>query len=91
VRANERIAWLLAAALCGTATAQESAERDAAEVRCPPEQPARPGRRSPRVPVLRFEPTPCDPTRLPDADPNALDAFPELPDRWRIVNLLGYP
>ena len=37
--------------------------------RCPPQQPAEPGRRSPRVPVLRFEPTPCDPTRLPDADP----------------------
>jgi len=42
------------------------------------------------VPVLRFEPMPCDPARLPDADPNALDEFPELPDRWRIVNLLGY-
>jgi hypothetical protein len=41
--------------------------------------------------VLRFEPTPCDPARLPDADPNTLDEFPELPDRWRIVNLLGYP
>jgi hypothetical protein len=62
-----------------------------AEVRYPPQQPVEPGRRSPRVPVLRFEPTPCDPARLPDADPNALDEFPELPDRWRIVSLLGYP
>jgi hypothetical protein len=60
------------------------------EVRCPPEQPAEPGRRSPRVPVLRYEPTPCDPSRLPGADPDALDDFPELPDRWRIVSLLGY-
>ena len=59
--------------------------------RCPPQHPVEPGRRSPRVPVLRFEPTPCDPSRLPDADPNTLDEFPELPDRWRIVSLLGYP
>ncbi|HEU0226074.1 MAG TPA: hypothetical protein VFR29_11610 [Steroidobacteraceae bacterium] len=49
-----------------------------------------PNRRSPTIPVLRFEPTPCDPARLPDADPNALNEFSDLPDRWRIVSLLGY-
>lgn len=60
------------------------------QLRCPPQVPAEPNRRSPTIPVLRFEPTPCDPARLPDADPNALNEFSELPDRWRIVSLLGY-
>jgi hypothetical protein len=60
------------------------------QLRCPPQEPAQPNRRSPTIPVLRFEPTPCDPSRLPDADPNALDEFAELPDRWRIVDVLGY-
>jgi hypothetical protein len=98
VPASKHIAWAIAA-LCGAASAQDQGEsnadappeRDASPLlRCPPEQPVEPGRRSPRVPVLRFDPTPCDPARLPDADPNALDEFAELPDRWRIVTLLGY-
>ncbi len=82
-------AALLAA---GAAPAEDAAETAApqAEIRCPPQEPVKPERRSPTVPILRFEPTPCDPGRLPDADPNALNEFPELPDRWRIVNLLGY-
>ena len=83
--ASRITAWpaaLAATSFCGLAAADE--------IRCPPQQPVEPGRRSPGVPVLRFEPTPCDPGRLPDADPNELDEFPELPDRWRIVQLLGY-
>lgn len=60
------------------------------QLRCPPQEAAQANRRSPTIPVLRFEPTPCDPARLPDADPNALNEFSELPDRWRIVSLLGY-
>ncbi|MGH7186777.1 MAG: hypothetical protein ACREIB_10945, partial [Pseudomonadota bacterium] len=84
-------AWLTA----GAASAAESAETAdtvelQTEIRCPPQEPVKPERRSPTVSVLRFEPTPCDPGRLPDADPNALNEFPELPDRWRIVELLGY-
>lgn len=80
MRASRQFAWLTAVA----ATAA------VAEERCPPEQPVDAERRSPSVPVLRFEETPCDPARLPEADPNRLPVFPELPDRWRIVDLLGY-
>jgi hypothetical protein len=73
----------------GSASAQDEGDAPLYD-RCPPQVPAEPNRRSPTVPVLRYEPTPCDPARLPDADPNALDEFAELPDRWRIVSLLGY-
>ncbi len=102
--ASNGITWLaagLAAVACAAAAAQDAPDngdallrdgvRPLQDVRCPREEPVEPGRRSPRVPVLRFEPTPCDPGRLPGADPNALDAFPGLPDRWRIVGLIGYP
>ncbi len=59
-------------------------------VRCPPEQPAESGRRSPGVPVLEWDPTPCDPARLPAARADALKTFASIPDRWRVVSLLGY-
>jgi hypothetical protein len=93
------LAALAALLACGPADGDEQFDNikggsplfsERPQSRCPPQEPAQPNRRSPTIPVLRFEPTPCDPARLPDADPNALNEFSELPDRWRIVSLLGY-
>lgn len=58
-------------------------------VRCPEQQPAETDRRSPSVPVLPWEPTPCEPARLP-APQGASSEFASLPDRWRMVSMLGY-
>ena len=81
------------ATAAGRAAAEETSQPAAqtAPIPCPPQLPVESERRSTSVPVMRFEPTPCDPARLPAADPNQLAQFPVLPDRWRIVNLLGYP
>lgn len=62
----------------------------AADERCPPETPVESGRRSPSVPVLDWEPTPCQPTRLPASADQALVEFASVPDRWRLVSMLGY-
>jgi hypothetical protein len=58
---------------------------------CGPETPVESGRRSPQIPVLEYEPTPCDPTRLPPTRASAIEASMPLPDRWRVVSLLGMP
>lgn len=71
-------------------TTANSAEPGAASVRCPQEQPAESGRRRPAVAVLPWEPTPCEPSRLPATAADAAREFGSLPDRWRIVSLLGY-
>ena len=80
-----------AAGICAAAQDAPQSPLQAAAQPCPPQRPVESGRRSASAPVLHFEPTPCDPSRLPAADPNQLAEFPELPDRWRIVTLLGYP
>lgn len=58
--------------------------------RCPPQTPVESGRRSPTVPVLEWEPTPCEPVRLPATAEEALRELAGIPDRWRIVSMLGY-
>jgi hypothetical protein len=84
--------WFLAlgatlAVLGGRSDAQEAA---ASDERCPPETAVESGRRSPTVPVLEWEPTPCQPARLPATAEEALREFASVPDRWRIVSMLGY-
>lgn len=56
---------------------------------CPQETPAEARRRSPALPVLDYQPVPCDPSRLPAARLESLGALEGLPDRWRLVSLLG--
>lgn len=72
-----------------SAPAQELAEKPGVSLRCPRELPADPHRRSPTVPILRWEPTPCDPARLDLTDPNYSGTFSGVPDRWRLATLLG--
>ncbi len=61
------------------------------DVRCPKEVPVDPRRRSPTVPILRWEPFPCDPSRLPLTDAGNSGTTTGLPDRWRLASMLGYP
>jgi hypothetical protein len=59
---------------------------------CPPERPATPPRPRPGADPEPFVPAACDPSRLPP--PQGLSAaglIEGLPDRWRIVDTLGYP
>ncbi len=81
---------LFAATRAPLATAQEASSSETANTACPPETPAESGRRSPTVPVLEWEPTPCEPTRLPAAGAGLLPEFASVPDRWRLVSMLGY-
>jgi hypothetical protein len=60
-----------------------------AEERCPPQQPVESRRRSPSVPTLRYEPTSCNPNALPEPPSDTLRDAEGLPDRWRLVSMLG--
>jgi hypothetical protein len=63
-------------------------DRQASE-RCPPQSAVEPRRRRPQAADEPFEPTPCNPQALPP--PRAAQTEAEgLPDRWRVVSLLGY-
>ena len=57
--------------------------------RCPPQTAVESRRRSPSVPTLRYEPTPCDPNALPEPPSDSLKDAQGLPDRWRLVSMLG--
>lgn len=57
--------------------------------RCPPESPAEARRRSAGVPVLEYEPTPCNPVQLPTPTLDQIGGFQGLPDRWRLVEAIG--
>jgi hypothetical protein len=57
--------------------------------RCPPEQRKGPNRRLSEEP--RFEPTACDPTRLPAPSAAPTPGTIPLPDRWRIAAALAGP
>jgi hypothetical protein len=57
---------------------------------CPKETRARTNRRSPTVPTLEYNPTPCNPNATPDAKLEGVRTGEGLPDRWRVVSLLGY-
>lgn len=56
---------------------------------CPPAEPVYPRRRSPTVPVLEYQPDPCDPTRLRTPALSEIGQMQGLPDRWRIVEAIG--
>lgn len=60
-----------------------------AEEPCPPPTPVESGRRSPTVPVIPYEPDPCDPSRISPASTAELGSLQGFPDRWRIVEALG--
>lgn len=81
---------LICAATCAAAADAPEVPAANASPRCPPEQPAESGRRSPGVPVLPWEPTPCEPARLPTAKGESIAEFASVPDRWRVVSMLGY-
>ncbi|NDD75207.1 MAG: hypothetical protein EBZ40_09575, partial [Gammaproteobacteria bacterium] len=57
--------------------------------RCPPETAAESRRRSADVPVLEYEPTPCNPAQLPTPMLDQIGGFQGLPDRWRLVEAIG--
>lgn len=78
--------------ICATRIAAADAEQPApnGSTRCPSEQPVESDRRSPSVPVLPWEPTPCEPARLPTAKGQSISEFAGVPDRWRVVQMLGY-
>jgi hypothetical protein len=58
---------------------------------CTPEIPVEPNRRSNTAVQGAFEPTPCDPQRLPPPAAAATPGAVLVPDRWRIVSALGLP
>jgi hypothetical protein len=63
--------------------------RAASEERCPPQVNVEPRRRSPSVTRSRIEDVPCNPDALLEPTNTPTEAG-GLPDRWRIVSLLGY-
>jgi hypothetical protein len=56
---------------------------------CPPPAPVESGRRSPTIPVLEYEPDPCNPSRISPAPIEEIGPLQGLPDRWRIVEAIG--
>jgi hypothetical protein len=75
--------WLpvfLGCVLMGSALADEP---------CPPSQPAESGRRSSTIPVIPYEPEPCDPKRISPAPMEEMGSLQGFPDRWRIVEAIG--
>jgi hypothetical protein len=57
---------------------------------CPPEVPVDPRRQRAGAARPEFRPTPCDPGALPPPARGTTRDFEALPDRWRIVSMLGY-
>ena len=71
---------LASCALMGSALANEP---------CSPSQPTESGRRSPTIPVIQYEPEPCDPTKISPAPMEDMGSLQGFPDRWRIVEAIG--
>ncbi|MEP7244258.1 MAG: hypothetical protein ABI885_11275 [Gammaproteobacteria bacterium] len=61
----------------------------ASQERCPPQSVVESRRRSPSVARSRVEQLTCDPEALPEPA-NQLREGEGLPDRWRMVSILGY-
>lgn len=57
---------------------------------CAPETPVDPGRRRPGEEAPPFVQTPCNPAALPLLPEAVLTAYTAYPDRWRLVDVLGY-
>ena len=95
-RTPKLLTTIMLAALAVPARAQHADAEAAAMVppavaaeRCPPESPAEARRRSADVPVLEYEPTPCNPAQLPTPALDQIGGFQGLPDRWRLVEAIG--
>lgn len=58
--------------------------------RCQGETPVRPERRSPDTTLPQFVPVPCNPDALPPPAPTSYAPAVAVPDRWRVVTMLGY-
>ncbi len=58
---------------------------------CPTETPVDPGRLRPGEEVPPFVPTPCNPAALPLLPEAVPPDYTAYPDRWRLVDVLGYP
>ncbi len=63
--------------------------RAASDVHCPSEVSVEPRRRSPSITRSRILDVPCNPAGLPEP-PALVKEGESLPDRWRIVSILGY-
>jgi hypothetical protein len=57
---------------------------------CPRENRVQAKRRAPTVPTLEYNPTPCNPDATPEARLDSVAEGEGLPDRWRVVSMLGY-
>jgi len=77
---HRRLAALLIAVWVGEALASEP---------CPPPIASEPSRRSSTVPVLQYEPEPCDPRRIDPTPLEEIGPLQGLPDRWRVVEAIG--
>ena len=96
-RTHWRLLSVLALALLAVPVRAQHADAEAAAMvppavaaeRCPPESPADARRRSAGVPVLEYEPTPCNPAQLPGPTLDQIGGFQGLPDRWRLVEAIG--
>lgn len=96
-RTHWRLLSVLALALLAVPVRAQHADAEAAAMvppavaaeRCPPESPADARRRSAGVPVLEYEPTPCNPVQLPGPTLDQIGGFQGLPDRWRLVEAIG--
>ncbi len=82
--------WCGAALLTLRAQAAASQVIQATNDPCPTERPADAARRSPAIEAEPFVPTPCNPAALPPPLAATTPAAEGMPDRWRIVSLLGY-
>jgi len=87
----ERGLWWAMLALASPLPSMGAEAPAAAAQPCPPTEGAEPRRRSPRIPVLSYEPTPCDASRLPPSPLEQSGALQGLPDRWRLIESIGIP
>lgn len=87
--AESRDLQLLRAALPVLALMSLTVRAEDTGTPCPPQVPVDSGRRSPTIPVLEYEPDPCDPQRLATPSLQDIGSLQGLPDRWRIVETIG--
>lgn len=84
------IVVVLTSAAVGATEISPSVSAAKAEQPCPPQTPIEARRRSPAIEADAFEPTPCNPRALPPPYPGTTPVSEGIPDRWRIVSMLGY-
>ncbi len=89
--ASNGLAGLLATILAARLMAAEPLPPPLAVEPCPPQAPVDPGRQRPGEGRGEFLPTPCNPQALAPPASGTAPAAEGMPDRWRLVSLLGYP